>query len=310
MAGSPRCGEPSKPRCRKRPCSTSFSVTPRAPPPVDVLVPLGAQVGPALLDACRPRLVQQFGVGLQGVDLEAARRRNIAVANVPAADTGNAAAVAELAMLHLLALLRHWGQAAQAAVEQRRVGSPMGAMLASRTVAVLGVGAIGTHVITRLRAFEAEPVGVGRRDLDAVPNVAALLDAQHYHQVDDLAVALRRSDALLVCCPLTEHTRGLVGAGALNALPAGGFLVNVGRGPVVDRDALLAALRSGHLAGAGLDVAWTEPIDPDDELLAHNVTVTPHIGGVTQESYAAMASAFAANIGHHANGELYAYRTV
>ncbi len=79
-------------------------------------------------------------------------------------------------------------------------------------------------------------------------------------------------------------------------------MVNVGRGPVVDHDALLGALRSGHLAGAGLDVTWTEPIDPHDELLAENVVVTPHVGGITDQSYAGMARGFVANLGRFARG--------
>lgn len=261
------------------------------PPKVDVLVPQGAVVDAALMDATGARTVQQFGVGLSGVDLDGARERGITVDNVPGAESGNATAVTEIAVLHLLALLRRFEEA-RANVAHRRLGMPSGSTLAGRTVGVLGVGDIGAEVITRLRAFGAEPIGVGRRALADTPRAASLLDVESYHT--DLVEAARRCQDLVVCCPLTDATRGLVGTDALAALRPGGYLVNVARGGIVDRDALLAALRSGHLAGAGLDVTWTEPIDPDDELLAERVAVTPHVGGVTVESYAGMAAGFVA----------------
>ncbi|PVZ14628.1 NAD(P)-dependent oxidoreductase [Actinomycetospora cinnamomea] len=176
---------------------------------------------------------------------------------------------------------------------------PSGTTLAGRTVAVLGVGDIGAEVIGRLRAFGAEPVGIGRRPRTETPHAADLLDDAHYHRTADLAGALDGCDDLVVCCPLTAETRGLVGAAALAALGPGGHVVNVARGPVVDRDALLDALRSGRLAGAGLDVTWVEPIDPDDALLAQNVVVTPHVGGVTATSYAGIAAGFVASVERH-----------
>ena len=261
------------------------------PTPVDVLVPQGGTVDAALLDATGARAVQQFGVGLSSVDLDAARERGIGVDNVSGAESGNAVAVAEIALLHLLSLLRRF-EAARANVAQRRVGEPTGTTLAGRRVAVLGVGDIGVAVLERLLAFGVHPVGIGRRDLADYPRAAALLDAGDYHRVDDLLAALRRCDDLVVAAPLTDATRGIVGADALAALRPGGHVVNVARGSVVDHDALLAALASGHLAGAGLDVTWTEPIDPDDPLLAHRVAVTPHVGGVTTDSYAGIAAGF------------------
>lgn len=265
---------------------------------VDILCPMGSTISEALLDATTPRLVQQFGVGLSGVDVDAAAARGIPVANVSGAESGNAVAVAEIALLHLLALLRRFEEA-RANVAKARVGEPSGRTLAGRTVGVLGVGDIGAEVIGRLRAFDAEPVGIGRRPRAETPRAAELLDDAHYHRAADLPAALARCDDLVVCCPLTRETRGIVGTAALQALRPGGHVVNVARGGVVDRDALLAALRSGHLAGAGLDVTWVEPIDPDDELLAENVAVTPHVGGVTDTSYAGIAAGFVASVQRH-----------
>ncbi|MFI7670436.1 NAD(P)-dependent oxidoreductase [Nocardia sp. NPDC049526] len=263
-------------------------------PRVDVLVPLGASIDAELMDATRPRLIQQFGVGLQGVDRAAARTRGIPVAYVPGADTGNSIAVAELAILHLLTLLRRY-PAAQRSIAERRVGQPSGSMLAGKTVTVVGTGAIGTAVLTRLAAFDAVTAAVGHRSYDDYPGLTELLPPDRYRPIGELAVALADSHILVVCCRLTEDTRGLIGAEEFASMPPGGWLINVGRGPIVDYRALLDALRSGHLAGAGLDVAWREPIDPADPLLRENVSITPHIGGVTEESYTAMATAFAAN---------------
>ena len=240
---------------------------------VDVLVPGGGVVSAELMDATRPKLIQQFGVGLQGVDMDAAKERGIPVQNVPAAGSGNAVAVAEAVIFHLLALLRRFPRT-QASVRDRRVGEPIGQTLDGKTVTVLGRGAIGGRVLNLLGAFGAIGIGIGSDG--------------------GLNEALARSQALVVAVPLTERTRGMVGAPQFDALPPGGYLVNVGRGPVVDYGALLRALRGGRLAGAGLDVTWTEPVDPGDELLRENVIVTPHIGGVTRESYAKMAAAFAA----------------
>jgi phosphoglycerate dehydrogenase-like enzyme len=276
-----------------------------APVPVDVLSPLGSTIDGPLIDACGARFVQQFGVGVSGVDLGAARERGVPVANVPGGDSGNATAVAELAVLLLLAQLRRF-EAARGGVAEKAVGTPMGIMLRGRTVAVLGTGDIGVEVASRLAAFGVHVVGIGRRDAEAYPAAAAVVHS--YRRADDLAAALAGCDDLVVACPLTVQTRGIVDDAALAALRPGGHVVNVGRGPVIDYDALLAALRSGHLAGAGVDVTWTEPIDPHDPLLAENVVVTPHVGGITEESYAGMARGFVANVGRFARGEEIAHR--
>jgi phosphoglycerate dehydrogenase-like enzyme len=282
----------------------------RVLPRVDVLVPLSGRVDAQLLDATRPRLVQQFGVGLQGVDVAAARHRGIAVACIPATDTGNAIAVAEAAIMHLLLLLRRFPQLT-ASVRHQVIGHPIGQTLAGKTVTVLGTGAIGQALITRLVALGVTAVGVGRRPYaQQPPGLRSILPPERFQPTSHLNKALARSDALVVAVPLTEETRGLVGEAELAAMPPGGYLVNVGRGPVVDYPALLGAFRNGHLAGAGLDVTWQEPIDPDDVLLTHNVIVTPHIGGVTAESYAKMAAAFAANVARLTAGDDLANRIV
>lgn len=257
----------------------------------EVLVPTMCRVDAAVMDAVRPRLIHQFGVGVEGVDLAAAMRRGIPVANVPADASGNAAATAELATLLLLALARRL-DGARAAVRARGLGEPLGETLAGSTAVVLGVGAVGREAAARLRALGMRVLGVGRRPLAEMP--AAPLDG--YRVVGELRAALRDAVALVVCCSLTPETRGIVGAAELAAMPRGGFVVNVSRGAVVDRGALLGALSSGRLGGAGLDVFWEEPIDPADPILRENVIATAHVGGVTRASYDAMARALADNV--------------
>src|SRR5512138_487538 len=151
----------------------------------DVLVPTMCRVDGAVMDAVRPRLVHQFGVGLEGVDLAAAAQRGIPVANVPAGVSGNAAATGELALLLLLALARRL-DGARAAVRARGLGEPLGETLTGSVAVVLGVGAVGREVAARLRALGMRVVGVGRRPLAEVP--PAPLD--DYRTVAELRAAL------------------------------------------------------------------------------------------------------------------------
>jgi phosphoglycerate dehydrogenase-like enzyme len=274
----------------------------------DVLVPAMRRVDGRVMDSARPALIQQFGAGLEGVDLEAATARRIPVANVPADQTGNAGSAAELAVLHLLALSRRFDQA-RACLRDGRLGEPVSRGLAGQTATVIGLGAIGREVVIRLRPFGVRLVGMGRRPR-AKADAAVLALVDEYRPLSELHAALAESDLLVLCLPLTKGTRGLIGAAELGALRPGGMVVNIGRGPLVDHDALVAALRSGHLEGAGLDVFWQEPIDPADPVLAENVTATPHVGGLTTRAYRATAQRFAANVERLRRGEPLHYRVV
>jgi phosphoglycerate dehydrogenase-like enzyme len=259
---------------------------------VDVVVPLMSPIDAAVMDAGQFGLIQQWGAGLEGVDLMAAQQRGITVANVPA--TGNNAdSVAEHIILLTIALLRNL-PTAQENVRAGRLGAPLGRMLASRTVCLYGLGSIAKALARRLRAFEVRLVGI-TRDPHA-PKVAEFgLDA--CYSAKEQEACLTQTDVLVLCARLSRETRGIIDAKALQALRPGAYLVNAARGALVEYDALYSALKSNHLAGAGLDVYWTEPIAPDDPLLAlPNVIATPHIAGVTDRSYEEIADAVAANI--------------
>ena len=260
----------------------------------DVIVPLMRRIDAAMMDRHRPRLIQQFGVGLEGVDLSAAAERGIPVNNVPAHDSGNADGVGEVAMLHLLALTRRY-HASRKSLGTRRLGHPTGTGLTGATIVILGLGAVGRAVAARL-GFGAELIGVGTRGGDDARQATGRLRLAAYEPVSRLTQACEGALALIVCCVLNDETRGLVGREVLDALGPDGYVVNVARGPVIDYDALHEALVTGRIAGAGLDVYWDEPVDPDDPILAHNVVATPHIGGVTTDAYQAMGDAVAANI--------------
>lgn len=272
---------------------------------VDVLIPLMARIDAPLLDAGRLRLIQQWGAGIEGVDLAAAAARGIWVANVPSAHTGNADAVAEHAVLLMLALLRQL-PAAQAALRAGQLGTPMGQTLDGRTICLFGLGAIARALARRLQGWEVRLIGIGRR-----PTPPAAPPLARYFSLVERHAAFATTDILVLCLPLTPETRGVIDADALAALPRGAYLVNVARGPLVDYGALRAALERGHLGGAALDVFWQEPMPPEDPLLAlPNVVATPHVAGVTERSYQGIADAVAANIERLRRGEPPLYRVV
>jgi phosphoglycerate dehydrogenase-like enzyme len=274
---------------------------------VDAVVPFMSQIDAALMDAGRFRLIQQFGTGLEGVDLDAARARGIWVANAPASATGNAESVAEHAILLILAVLRQLPRA-QANVREEILGAPIGRALQGLTVCLLGLGGIAGALAARLHPFGVRLIGITRRP---DPARSAALGLSACYALEDREAALHASDILVVCIPVTSETRGIVDARALSALPTGACVINVARGPLVDHHALCAALASGHLGGAGLDVYWREPVPPDDPLFAlPNVVATPHIAGVTDRSYAGNADVVAMNIERLRRGEPPAHRVV
>jgi len=265
----------------------------------EVAIPLMCRIDAALMDGGRLRLIQQWGAGLDGVDLEAARARGIWVANVPASG-GNADSVAEHSLLLILALLRQLNLA-QANVRAGVLGAPLGTMLAGRTVTLWGLGAIAQALARRLRAFGVRLLGITR---DSTAAKLRVLNLDAVYPFAERRRALAQTDILVVCLSLSANTRGIVNQDALAALPPGAWLVNPARGALVDYEALYAALASGKLGGAGLDVYWQEPIAPDDPLLAFpNVVATPHIAGVTDGSYDKIATAVADNLERLRRGE-------
>jgi phosphoglycerate dehydrogenase-like enzyme len=266
---------------------------------VDVIVPLMHRVDANVMDAGTFRLIQQWGSGLEVVDLQAAKARNIWVSSTPASG-GNAESVAEHAILLMLSLLRDF-PSALLNIKVGKVGAPIGRMLAGKTVCLYGLGTIALPLAQRLRSFRVRLVGITREPND--PKVAAF-QLDHCYSTKDRDSCLVQTDILVLCLRLSDSTRGMIGRHELRSLPRGSYLVNVARGGLLDYEALYSALSDGHLAGVGLDVYWREPIETNDPLLLlPNVIATPHIAGVTDRSYTEMADAVARNIERLRRGE-------
>ncbi|MEZ4366163.1 MAG: NAD(P)-dependent oxidoreductase, partial [Kofleriaceae bacterium] len=240
---------------------------------VDVVLPSNAPIGADVIAAAhRLRLIQQPAAGYEGIDLVAARAREVPVCNAPGT---NQVAVAEAAILLLLMLARRVPEAARA-FAAAEIGAPVGRELAGRVLGIVGAGRTGRALRDRATAL-----GLEVRVLDRAGSADP---------------AARRAffagcELISLHCPLTDATRGLVDDDAFAAMPAGAIVVNVARGAVIDRGALERALAGGRLGGVGLDVFWHEPWDPTDPLYADpRVVVLPHVAGSTQEAMAQVAA--------------------
>jgi len=259
----------------------------------DVVIPTMSSVTEALLaTADRLRLIQQVGSGLEGVDIEAARKRGIPVANVPTDSCGNADSVAELGIYTMIGLARNFrGMAASFA--NRRIGEPRGTTLMGKTVGIVGLGGIGKALAKRLKAFDVRLIGIKRGDPE---ETAADLGLDWAGRSQDLERLLGLSDFVVLCLPLSADSRNLMNRKSFASMKKGSFLINLSRGGIVDRAALENALATGQIAGAGLDVYWEEPVDPDDPIFRYNVFTTPHIGGSTDVSITGIVQVVADNI--------------
>ncbi|MFG2894486.1 2-hydroxyacid dehydrogenase [Streptomyces sp. NPDC048248] len=274
----------------------------------DVLVS-GTCSASTVRTAERLRLVHAAGAGTDGIDFSALPP-GTEVACTYHHEDSMAEYVAATAALLRRGLLRQ-----DAALREGRWLSPVYApaeaewqpTLAGATVGFVGFGHIGARSWQLLRAFGARGVAVSRRgEVDA-----AAQGLEWSGSVDDLPHLLDRSDVVVVAVPLNADTIGLIGAPELARLHPESVLINVGRGPVVDEDALYEALRSGRLGGAALDVWYAYPSAPGEHqqpsrhpfhTLA-NVLMTPHSSGLTRQTFTARAADIAANIRRLAAGE-------
>jgi D-3-phosphoglycerate dehydrogenase len=229
----------------------------------------------ALIENCTTvRLIQKYGVGIDKIDVEAARRAGIPVAIAAGA---NAAPVSELALALMIAVNRRMAFADR---ETRAGRWPRNVMRSScfqldgKTVGLLGFGAIARQTARRLAGFDVDVLYHSRQRADRATEDSLRARAV---SLDEL---LAGSDILSLHVPLTPATRHLIDAAALRKMKPGAILINTARGAVVDETALYEALASGQLRGAGLDVYSTEPPRPDHPLFRlDNVVVMPHAGG-------------------------------
>jgi D-3-phosphoglycerate dehydrogenase / 2-oxoglutarate reductase len=247
----------------------------------DALVVRSAvQVDDALLEhAPKLRVIGRAGVGVDNIDTDAATRRGIVVMNTPGA---NAVAVAELTLCMMIALARKV-PAANTSMHAGRweKKSLQGSELRGKSLGILGLGRIGLEVAKRARGFGLEVLG-------SDPFVSAAVARENGITLVPLEELFAKSDYLTLHVGLTPQTQGIINAKTLATMKKGVRIVNCARGELVDEAALAAALKSGHVAGAALDVLTEEPPKNSPYFGLDNVILTPHIAGSTNEAQEAV----------------------
>ena len=234
-------------------------------------------------------LIAQFGVGVDNIDLEAAKDRHVMVTNTPDVLTND---TADTAMALILAVLRRVVEA-DVNVRAGNWRIPLGASLSGKKIGIIGLGRIGTAIAKRCEAFGMTIFYHGRHEKTDRPY-------RYFAELEKMAL---ESDILVAACPGGEETFHLVNYKILKALGSSGYLVNIARGSVVDTESLLIALSNKDIAGAGLDVYEKEPEVPDALKSMDNVVLLPHIGSATNETRTKMGELVLANIIGHFEGK-------
>ncbi len=255
-----------------------------------IVIRSGTKLTADILEAAEGlKVVGRAGIGVDNVDVDAASKLGIVVMNTPG---GNTVTTAEHTVSMLLASARNIPQANQSlrAGEWKRGGDFVGTEVFQKTLGIVGIGNIGSIVADRCRGLQMSVVAYD-------PFITAEAASRLGIELVTLDELYRRSDFISVHTPLTAETRGLVGAEAMAAMKKGVRIVNCARGGIVDEDALLAALESGHVASAALDVFSEEPPPADSPLIAHpRVVTTPHLGAATGEAQLNVALAVAEQV--------------
>ncbi len=254
--------------------------------PVDAVYTYGhPALGGAELDRLPGvRIISNYGVGVDHIDVEAATKRGIPVGNTPHILDG---ATADMGMTLLLASARRLIEGDRYARSPEFTRHDPGYMLGreahSTVLGIVGLGSVGWQIARRAKAFDMKVLYHNRRPK---PEAETEFDAE-YLSLDDL---LARSDYVMLSCPLTAETRNLIDAAALAKMKPTATLVNIARGGVVDTEALYEALRDGVIAAAALDVTEPEPLPRGHPLLGlDNLTIAPHLGSATAETRRMMA---------------------
>ncbi|MDG4901466.1 MULTISPECIES: hydroxyacid dehydrogenase [unclassified Mesorhizobium] len=223
------------------------------------------------------RAAIRHGAGLDMIPVEAATAAGVLVANVPAV---NARSVAEHVVFTALALLRRFrimdrDLRAKGWLAGREHANST-SELAGKTIGIVGLGAVGQAV---------GHIAAHGFDLKVVATTRSLRPAPERVGFLSIDALVEQSDIIVLCCPLTEETRGLISRERIARMKPNALLINVSRGPVVDDEALIEALRKGRIGGAALDVFATQPLPPSHPYFSFdNVIITPHMAGITEES--------------------------
>ena len=257
-----------------------------------VLTLLTTKVDRAFLDAAGPNLkvVSNVAVGYNNIDVAECRQRGVIATNTPGVLTD---ATADIAMALILMVTRRLGEGERIVRSSRPwqwgMFMLLGTSLQGRRLGIIGMGAIGQALARRAKAFG---ITVAYSNRSAVsPDVEAELGADRLN-LDEL---LATSDIVTINCPYSAETHHLIGADQFELMRSTAYLINTARGPIVDEAALVHALRSGAIAGAGLDVYEHEPMLEPGLNELENVVLIPHLGSATVETRAAMATLAARN---------------
>lgn len=254
----------------------------------DAVISRTAQLSAAAIAACPSlKVISKHGIGVSNIAVDAATRRGVPVYVTPGA---NAQSVAELTLGLMLAAARRIAHLDHELRAGRWTRAQDGLQLAGRRLGLLGFGQVGQRV-----ARVAQALGMEVHAHDPMLQGPSPVPGVQLHST--LEALLPVSDVLSLHVPLTKKTRGLIGARALELLPRGALLVNTARGEVVDEPELIARLRDGRLAGAGLDTMAIEPLPAGHPLTQlPTVVLTPHVGGSTTAALDAMAEGAARNV--------------
>jgi len=233
--------------------------------------------------APRLKMIQRTGVGLDSLDLDFFSTRGLPLYVNPGV---NARSVAEHTLMLILAVIRRLAVADDTLKTGKWIKHELGIQnheLYGKTIGLIGVGSIGLHVAKMLQPFGVNIIYTKRGQLSSDDEAALSLN---FRSFPDL---LAESDIVSLHCPLTTETQKLIGWDELSRMKKGSIIINTSRGKLIDEEALIHYLKTGYLKGAGLDVFAQEPIQGSNELLSLiNVIVTPHIGGITYESFESM----------------------
>ena len=274
----------------------------------DILINSFDKIDKSFIDSCpQLKLVQQSGIGVDGIDIDYCSRKGIYVANVPMA---NAISVAEHTFLLMLYLVKNikinlFDSQANTSSFVRRQQDRMGSELLGKTLLIIGLGVTGIEVAKRAKAFGMKVIAVTKHPFTKTEGGDKKYFVDNLYGVDKLMEVIQRADITSIHVPLNRETENMIGSDELKLMKQSAYLINVARAQVVNKDALLKSLKEGNIAGAAFDVFWKEPVDSKDELLKlDNFLLTPHIAGWTHEAIDSITDIIFINIERVLRGQL------
>ncbi len=262
-------------------------------PPAEIMIGWNAPEE-AVRRAQRLRWIHSTGAGVERLLGPEVKSREIVVTS----SSGIHEAVVEHVFAFMLAFFRRLHIALRSQLQRQwDRGRAVGEELQGKTLGILGLGTIGTEIARKAQVFGMRVIGM-KRTPSPVPGVERVLGTDELHTV------LRESDVVVVALPMTPNTRGLIGEAEFQVMKRAALFINIGRGPIVQEDALIRALRERWIAGAALDVFEREPLPPNSPLYElDNVIITPHVSGSSPAYMDRAVSLFCENLRRYLTGE-------